>query len=197
MVPASTLRRKEATMTGSTNSTPNTMAATMSSVVGMANPRERESAVDRPHDTAPARGVHVRDAQDVAGADADAAGAIVRSERGEELHDLTVDIDGDEPTAVGVEAGHGARVVLDGALQREGWTRLEAKEEAPDRADEQRFKRRGAEDGCAQPPRLTEWLREESTGAEADQEREQHARREKRLHPRGAVVAGVGCVASV
>src|SRR5690349_863277 len=122
--------------------------------------REGSAVVDA-HGAAAARSVDLGDAYDVAGTDADAAGAVVRDERGEQLHDLAVDVHGDEPVAVGVEAGHGARVVLDGALEGRGRVRLEAKEEAPDRADEQRLEGGGPEDCGAQPPGLAERLGEQ------------------------------------
>src|SRR4051812_24178758 len=121
--------------------------------------REGSAIVDA-HGAAPARGVDVGDAHDVAGTDADAAGAVVRNERSEQLHDLAVDVDGDEPVAIGVEAGHGARIVLDGALEGRGRIGFEAEEEAPDRPDEQRLEGGAAEDRRTEPPGLAEWLSE-------------------------------------
>ena len=50
----------------------------------------------------------------------------------EELDELAVHLDGDEPAAARVEAGDGARLVLDGGVERECGCRLEPEEEAPE-----------------------------------------------------------------
>ena len=72
-----------------------------------------------------ARGVDARDANDVTRADARAARAIVRSEGRQELHDLSIDIQRDQPLAIRVEVvdleAAGIRIVqIDEAAFREG-----------------------------------------------------------------------------
>src|SRR5437868_9830327 len=113
MAPASTLRRKDATIAGRTTRTPKTTTAAMMSVeMGKAG---RRSAIDRAHDATSARRVDVGDANHVAATHAHAAGTVIRAERGEQLYDLSVDFDGHEPASGRVEAGHGTCVVLDRA----------------------------------------------------------------------------------
>src|SRR5215213_6500526 len=134
MVPASTLRRNDATIIGSTTSTPMTIAAMRMSVFMDGRMKEVvRSPVGNADDTAMARGVDAGHADEITGANPCAARAVVRGESGEQLHDLTVDVERDEPLAVGVESHHGTRVVLDRALERQGGRRLEAEEHAPER----------------------------------------------------------------
>ena len=101
-------------------------------------------------------GVDARDANKIARANARAARAVFSSERSQKLHDLAVDVERDEALAVGVEPHHGARVVLDRALERRGGRRLEAKEHAPERADEQSLEGRRREQRGTGTPRLAE-----------------------------------------
>src|SRR5512132_1591266 len=125
IVPASTLRRNDATMIGSTTSTPKTTAAmSMSEFIRGRVKGDIRSPVGNPDGAAMSCGVDARDANQIARAYARAARAVFSSERGEELHDLAIDVERDEPLTVGVEAHHGARVVLDRALQRGGGRRL-------------------------------------------------------------------------
>src|SRR5215212_1490360 len=93
-----------------------------------------------------ARGVDAGNADEITGANPCAARAVVRGESGEQLHDLTVDVERDESLTVRVESHHGAGVVLDRALERHGGRRLEAEEHAPERTDEQSLERRCGED---------------------------------------------------
>ena len=79
-------------------------------------------------DAAIARGVDARDANDVTRADARAARAIVRSEGRQELHDLSIDIQRDQPLAIRVESHHRTSVILDRTLERRGGRGLEAEE---------------------------------------------------------------------
>ena len=121
-------------------------------------------------------GVDARDANQIARAHARAARAVFCIESGEQLHDLPVDVECDESLAVGVEAHHGARVVFDRALERRSGRRLEAEQHAPERTDEQPLERRGNEHRGTGAPRLAERRREQTTGAEADEQREEDAR---------------------
>src|SRR5689334_23295133 len=158
MVPASTLRRNDATIMGSTTSTPNTTPAIRIRVVMDGEVGECVRSGFRHADGAAiARGVDARDANDVARADARAARAIVRSERRQELHDLSIDVQRDQPLAIRVESHHRSRVVLDRAFERRGGRGLEAEEHAPERTDEQPLERRGGEHGGAHAPGLAEW----------------------------------------
>src|SRR5215212_7062140 len=103
-----------------------------------------------------ARGVDAGNADEITGANPCAARAVVRGECGEQLHDLAIDVERDEPLAVGVEAHHGASVVLDRALERQRGRRLEAEEHAPERTDEQSLERGRDEDRRAGAPWLAE-----------------------------------------
>src|SRR6478609_408557 len=158
IVPASTLRRKDATIIGSTTSTPNTTPAIRIRVVmdGEVEACVR-SGFRHADGAAIARGVDARDANDVARADARAARAIVRSERRQELHDLSIDIQRDQPLAIRVESHHRSSVVLDRTLERQGGRRLEAEEQAPERPDEQPLECRRDKYGGASAPRLAQW----------------------------------------
>src|SRR6478736_10097778 len=180
IVPASTLRRKDATIIGSTTSTPNTTPAIRIRVVMDGEVEECVRSGFRHADGAAiARGVDARDANDVTRADARAARAIVRSESRQELHDLSIDIQRDQPLAIRVESHHRSSVVLDRTLERQGGRRLEAEEHAPERTYKETLERGGGEDGRADAPRLAEWCGDEPARAEADEHREQHARREE------------------
>src|SRR5829696_775437 len=184
MVPASTLRRNDATIIGSTTRTPMTIAAIRMSVFMDGRMKEVvRSPVGDADDTAMARGVDAGYADEITGANACAARAVVRGECGEQLHDLTVDVERDEALAVDIEAHHGARVVLDSGLEGRGGGGLEAEEHPPERPDEQSFERGGGERRHAGAPWLAKWSGEQPAGAEADEQGEQHARREERLEP--------------
>jgi hypothetical protein len=138
-----------------------------------------------------ARGVDAGHADEITGANAHAARMIVRGKSGEQLHDLAVDVERDEALAVRIEAHHGAGVVLDRALERRRGGGLESEEHPPERTDEQPLEHRGSEDGGAGAPGLAEWVCEQPTGAEADEQGEQHARREERVEPAGGVVVAM------
>ena len=131
------------------------------------------------------RGVDAGDADQITRANARAARAVIRGKRSKQLHDLTVDVEGDEALAVDVEAHHGSRIVLDRALERCRRRRLESEEHAPEWPDEQSLERRRGEHRGAGTPRLTERQREQSARSEADEQREQHAGREERKEPAG------------
>src|SRR4051794_23662646 len=188
IVPASTLRRKDATMIGRTKSTPITMAATTMRLF-MGGSREEESSVSDAHDATTAGGVDFGDAEEVAAADASAERPVIGSESCEQLYDLSIHLDGDEPLPVRVEAGHGAGLVLDRTLESGCRCGFEPEEKAPDGAHQKRLECSRAENGRTESPRLAEGLGQQSTAAETDHEGEQDARREKRLHPRRAVLA--------
>ena len=128
-----------------------------------------------------ARGVDARDTNEIAHPNAYAARTIVRSECRQELHDLPIHVQRDQPLAIRVEVHHGARIVLDRAFQRLRRRRFEAEQHPPQRPDEQSFEGGGGEDRRTGTPRLTERRRKESTRSEADEQREQHARREERV----------------
>src|SRR5215212_2042323 len=142
MVPASTLRRNDATIVGTTTNTPRrmrTIRRTGDMVYSMWKVRIRWtmlSSASRGHGTPVSRGVHVLDAQAVAGADADAGGALLGRERAEDLHDLPVELHHDEPLAARVERARGLRLVRDRALERQRGRAGEALEEAPQRRHE-------------------------------------------------------------
>src|SRR5215207_823345 len=175
MVPASTLRRNDATIIGSTTSTPMTIAAIRMSVFMDGRMKEVvRSPVGDADDTAMARGVDAGNADEITGANACAARAVVRGECGEQLHDLAVDVERDESLPVRVEAHHGARVVLYRALERHGGRRLEAEEHPPERTDEQSFERGSGEDRRAGAPWLAERRGEQSSGPEPNEQCEQH-----------------------
>ena len=123
-----------------------------------------------------ARGVDAGDADEITGANARTARPVVRGEGGEELYDLPVDVERDEPLPVGVERGHGARFVLDRTLERDGGRRLETEEQPPERRDEEPLERRRGDDRRAGAPRLAERRGEQPARAEADEQREEHAR---------------------
>jgi hypothetical protein len=143
------------------------------------------SSFGNPNGAAMSRGVDAGDADQITRANARAARAVIRGKRSKQLHDLTVDVEGDEALAVDVEAHHGSRIVLDRALERGCWRRLESEEHAPERPDEQSFERRRGEHRGTGAPRLTERQREQSSRSEADEQREEHAGREKREEVRG------------
>src|SRR4029079_5774284 len=153
IVPASTLRRKDATIMGSTTSTNSTTPAIRIRFDMDGEVEEGvRSGFGHADGAAIARGVDARDANDVARANARAARAIVRSERRQELHDLSIDIQRDQPLAIRVESHHRPSVVLDRAFQRRGGGGLEAEEQAPERPDEQPLERRGSEHRRAGAP---------------------------------------------
>src|SRR5689334_23962520 len=157
IVPASTLRRNDATIMGSTTSTNSTTPAIRIRFDMDGEVEECVRSGFRHADGAAiARGVDARDANDVARADARAARAIVRSERRQELHDLPIDIQRDQPLAIRVESHHRSSVVLDRALERRGRSGLEAEEQAPERADDQPFERRRGEHRGTHAPWLAE-----------------------------------------
>src|SRR6188472_222698 len=119
IVPASTLRRNDATIIGSTTSTAKAIAAMrMSEFIRGRVKGDIRSPFGNPNGAAMSCGVDARDANQIARAHARAARAVFRGECGEQLHDLTVDVECDEPLTIRVEAHHGARVVFDRALER-------------------------------------------------------------------------------
>src|ERR1700730_12865571 len=123
IVPASTFRRKDATIAGSMTSTPITTVATIIRMfMGGWELKEKGSEIGLADDARAAGGIDLRDAYQITGANVHAARAAVGLERGEELYDLSVDVDGDEATSIRVKAGHGPRLVLDHAV--EGGRRL-------------------------------------------------------------------------
>ena len=77
---------------------------------------EGRSSRNRGDRAATARGVHLGDAYEVAGANTHAARAVVGGELGEQLDDLAVHIDGDQAASIRVESGDGARASSSMAL---------------------------------------------------------------------------------
>jgi hypothetical protein len=128
----------------------------MSEFIGGRVKDDIRTPVGNPHGAAMSCGVDARDANQIARAYARAARAVFCRECGEQLHDLSVDVERDEPLAIGVEAHHGARVVLDRGLERGSGRGLEAEEHAPERPDEQSLERRGDEHRGTGAPRLAE-----------------------------------------
>ena len=106
--------------------------------------------------------------------------AIVGGQRGEQLDDLTVDVDGDKTVSIGVESRDGAGFIFNCAVERRRGLRLEPKEKAPERADEERLETNRAENCRAESKRLAEWGADDAAGAEADEQREQESRGEER-----------------
>src|SRR5919106_3720375 len=91
IVPASTLRRNDATIIGSTTSTPNTTAAIrMSEFIRGRVKGDIRSPFGNPNGAAMSCGVDARDANQIARANARAARAIFCGEGGEQLYDLAV-----------------------------------------------------------------------------------------------------------
>ena len=143
------------------------------------------------------RGVNARDANNVARADAHAARAFVRGESRQELHDLSIDIQRDQPLAIRVEAHHRSSIVLDRTLQRQSGRGLEAEEHAPERTDEQPLEGGRREESNTSTPRLAERRGDETARAEADEQREENAWREQGHDPSRAVPAGMVSVTGV
>src|SRR5262245_51224158 len=106
MVPASTLRRNEATIAGMTTSTPNRMAPATMMVFIFGYRREKGSTQGCYGATAAGR-VHVCDANEITTANPDATRAIIRGKVCEQLNELAVDVDGNEAISVRIEARDG------------------------------------------------------------------------------------------
>jgi hypothetical protein len=100
--------------------------------------------------------IYRRNAHEITGANAYATRALVRCERREELHELSVELEGDEAVAVGIEAGDGAGFVFDRGLEGRGFAGFEAEEESPERADEGGFEGDSGGDGSGQAEGLVE-----------------------------------------
>ena len=107
---------------------------------------------------------------------ADTAGPIIRGERGEQLNDLSIDVERDETAPTGVESCHGTRLVVDRALEGIRRPGLEAEEKAPERTDEQGLECGSGSQSDPELKRLAERSGRDSTRAEADHEGEQEAR---------------------
>lgn len=147
--------------------------------------------IEGAHDAAAACGIHVGDANDVAGADTDTARPLVGVQRGEELDDLAVHVECDEPAAAGIECGDRTRVILDCALECERGSRFEPEEKAPQRPNKQRLEHDGADERRAELKPVAERLAEQSARTESDEEGEQYARGEERLETCNAMIAGM------
>jgi hypothetical protein len=91
--------------------------------------------------------VYRRNAHEITGVNAYATRTLVRCERGEELNELSVELEGDEAVAVRVEAGDGAGFVFDRGLEGRGFAGFEAEEESPEGADEKGFEGYSGGDG--------------------------------------------------
>src|SRR6267378_8100140 len=114
IVPASTLRRNEETMSGITPSTPTRTAATMISIcvmgvdplvtVGVA--RFGLAETDAGHRTAIACTIYFLDADDITRPDANASGAVCVQLYTKHLHQLATQLQGNQPIAVRVESSH-------------------------------------------------------------------------------------------
>jgi hypothetical protein len=83
--------------------------------------------------------VYRRNAHEITGANAYATRALVRCERREELHELSVELEGDEAIAIRVKAGDGAGFIFDRGLEGQGFAGFEAEEESPEGGDEKCF----------------------------------------------------------
>src|SRR5439155_5030032 len=146
MVPASTSRRKLATMSGTSTSTAAGMAMTRIHWGNIGTSGQRSAALranvrDR---TAIAAVVNVFNSQRIPGADPDAGRAILGTQRGQQLHDLSVDFGSDEPIAVRIERRGRLHLVLETALECEGGRGREAHHEIPERSHQQLLERETA-----------------------------------------------------
>src|SRR4051812_24442437 len=168
MVPASTLRRNEATMTGMTNSTATTTAPAMAIVFMERAGRREGSTRGSRHGTAAASRVDFGDAHHVAGPDTSTTRALVRCKRGEKLDELAIDFHRHGAAAGRVEACNSTGLVVDARLERGRGARLEAEEEAPQRTDDCRLENRGGENARAELPRLAKWRGDDAARSEAD-----------------------------
>src|SRR6185503_6973403 len=68
-----------------------------------------------------------------------------RSQGAEELHDLSIQLHGDEAVALGIEVRRGLCPIADAALERESRRRLEAKEKVPQRSEHAEFENQPTE----------------------------------------------------
>jgi hypothetical protein len=93
------------------------------------------------------RGVYLRDAHEITGANPYATRALFRCERREELNELSVELEGDEAVAVRVEAGDGAGFIFYRRFESGGFAGFEAEEESPEGADEGSFEGYSGDDG--------------------------------------------------
>src|SRR5689334_16041320 len=103
MVPASTSRRNPATMSGTRMSTAAGIATTRSHWGIIDTSPQRSAAccarADVRHRTTVAATIDVFNSQHIAGTNAGTGEAILGLQRREQLHDLAVDIHGDQPVA--------------------------------------------------------------------------------------------------
>src|SRR5258708_11750386 len=140
IVAASTLRRKALAIMGITTTTKPTMIAIRTqpvmSILSDDPLRERVCRLERGHRAAIPCRIDGRDPDAITGAHRGAERAIVLLERGEQLYDLSVEIDGDEALTVLVERGNRCALVIDAALEHQRRLRDEAKGEVPDRRRE-------------------------------------------------------------
>src|SRR6266513_4412962 len=135
IVPASTSRRNPATMNGSRTST--AMGTATTRIHWGIGTSRREWAFTRRHEpsddlrtdvrnrTTVPPAIHVFHTETVARANANAGGAVLRTQCSEHLYHLAVDFRRDETLAVRVEAGGRPHFVLDAALEGECGRRRE------------------------------------------------------------------------
>src|SRR5437763_2406957 len=192
IVPASTSRRNTATMKGSRNSTATGTATTrIHWVIGTSI----HLRTDVGHRTTVAPAIHIFHAEAVAGANANAGGAVLRTQCSEHLDELAVDFGRDETLAVRVEAGGCPHFVLDAAFERERGSRSEPHQEVPDRADDAPLEQHAARQRRAECQRLRQRAAEQQPGrSKTDEPAEDEPRRCEAPQPgrrRGAGAAPV------
>jgi hypothetical protein len=167
--------------------------AAMMTMVFMEEEGEEDvrSRVEYPDSAAVTSGVDARDANEVAGANADATRSIVWRECRQQLNDLTIDIECDQSLTVRVEVHHGARIVLDRTFEGRRGRRFKPEQHAPDRSDEQALECSRGENRSTRAPWLSQRCREQAPRTESDEQREEDARGEQRIKNVRALVGGV------
>jgi hypothetical protein len=128
--------------------------------------------------------VHRFDAETVTGTHADPGIAVLVSQGAEHLHELSIELDGNEPVSARIEARRGARFIGNAALECDRRLRFEATEESPERRDHETLEDNPTDDGDAehQPADANEAADQEPCRAEANEEAEENPGREKRTH---------------
>src|SRR6185437_5983783 len=121
--------------------------------------------------------IHILDAYALAGADAGAGElSIARVQRGEDLDDLTIDLERYDALAVGVETGHCGCFVGDRTFERLRRFRGEAHRKVPERRNEDALEQQTPGDCSREEDRPAEQRPQEHPGGtEAEEHTEDEA----------------------
>src|SRR5881396_1241103 len=102
---------------------------------------------------------------------------VLRTQRSEHLYDLAIDFCRDETLAVRIEATGRAHFIQDAAFERKRGSRSEPQQEVPDGADDAALEQDAAAHCCGEDQRLRQGTTEQQSGrSEADEHTEHEPR---------------------